>query len=229
MITDVLYELSGMFSYYNVLLLLQGLGRTLALSAFGCLVGFFMGFLLAIIGNTRTVVLRPLRGIIRIYCFMFRRIPFLVTLMLVFFISQYSGLRFSTFVVALVSVCLIAAAYLGEVIRSGLESVHPNQWEAAETLNFSYLQSLRYIIIPQSMRVVIPPTFSFFIMYIKDTTLASQIGVMELTSASKVLTDKGFSAGLVYATVLVLYFCISYPLSRLGKRLETKIATARYR
>ncbi|GAA0506514.1 amino acid ABC transporter permease [Tatumella terrea] len=229
MITDVLHELSGMFSYYNVLLLLQGLGRTLALSAFGCLVGFFMGFLLAIIGNTRTVVLRPLRGIIRIYCFMFRRIPFLVTLMLVFFISQYSGLRFSTFVVALVSVCLIAAAYLGEVIRSGLESVHPNQWEAAETLNFSYLQSLRYIIIPQSMRVVIPPTFSFFIMYIKDTTLASQIGVMELTSASKVLTDKGFSAGLVYATVLVLYFCISYPLSRLGKRLETKIATARYR
>ena len=229
MISDVLHELSGMFSYYNVLLLLQGLGRTLALSAFGCLVGFFMGFLLAIIGNTRTVVLRPLRGIIRIYCFMFRRIPFLVTLMLVFFISQYSGLRFSTFVVALVSVCLIAAAYLGEVIRSGLESVHPNQWEAAETLNFSYLQSLRYIIIPQSMRVVIPPTFSFFIMYIKDTTLASQIGVMELTSASKVLTDKGFSAGLVYATVLVLYFCISYPLSRLGKRLETKIATARYR
>ncbi len=226
---SLLSELSGLFSYYNLLLLLQGLGRTLALSAFGCLVGFVLGFVLAVLGNTRTPLLRPLRGLIRIYCFMFRRIPFLVTLMLIFFISQYSGLKMSTFMVALVSVCLIAAAYLGEVVRSGLESVHPNQWEAAETLNFSYLQSLRYIIIPQSMRVVIPPTFSFFIMYIKDTTLASQIGVMELTSASKVLTDKGFSAGLVYATVLILYFCISYPLSRFGKRLENKIATTRYR
>lgn len=226
---SLINELSGLFSWYNVLLLLQGLGRTLALSAFGCLVGFLLGFVLAIFGNTSSKILMPLRGLIRIYCFMFRRIPFLVTLMLIFFISQYSGLKLSTFMVALVSVCLIAAAYLGEVIRSGLESVHRNQWEAAETLNFSYLQSLRYIIIPQSMKVVIPPTFSFFIMYIKDTTLASQIGVMELTSASKVLTDKGFSAALVYATVLILYFCISYPLSRFGKRLENKIATARYR
>lgn len=77
-------ELSGLFSWYNILLLLQGLGRTLALSAFGCLVGFLLGFVLAIFGNTSSKVLKPLRGLIRIYCFMFRRIPFLVTLMLIF-------------------------------------------------------------------------------------------------------------------------------------------------
>ncbi|ATA20465.1 amino acid ABC transporter membrane protein 2 (PAAT family) [Gibbsiella quercinecans] len=222
-------ELAQLFSYYNVLLLLEGLLSTLLLSAGGCLIGFLAGFLIAIIRTTRSKAVAPLRAAAFVYCFLFRRIPFLVTLMLVFFISQYVGLSLSTFSVALVCVCIIAAAYLGEIIRSGIDSVHKNQWEAAQTLNFTYLQSLRYVIIPQSLKVVIPPTFSFFIMYIKDTALASQIGVMELTSASKVLTNKGFSAALVYATVLVLYFLISYPLSRFGKRLEKKIAATRNR
>lgn len=221
-------EITGLFSYYNLLLLFKGLGITLALSAFGCLIGFLAGFVLAVVINTKAAILGPIRSVVHVYFFIFRRIPFLVTLFLVFFISQYSGLRFSTFTVALISVCIIAAAYLGEIIRSGLESVHPNQWEAAITLNFSYLQMLRHVIIPQSMTVVIAPTFSFFVMYIKDTTLASQIGVMELTSASKILSDKGYSATLVYAVVLILYFILSYPLSRLGKRLERKIATARH-
>lgn len=224
-----LTELTRLFTYYNILLLLEGLVKTLMLSAVGCFIGFFAGFVIAIIATTRAKAVAPLRALAFIYCFLFRRIPFLVTLMLAFFISQYSGLELSTFAVALISVCIIAAAYLGEIIRSGLESVHINQWEAAQTLNFSYLQSLRYVIIPQSLKVVIPPTFSFFVMYIKDTALASQIGVMELTSASKVLTNKGLSATLVYATVLVLYFLISYPLSRLGKRLEKKIAATRNR
>ncbi|MDI6636450.1 amino acid ABC transporter permease [Pantoea dispersa] len=221
-------EITGLFSYYNLLLLVQGLGITLALSAFGCMIGFLSGFALAVVINTKARIIAPIRSIIHVYFFIFRRIPFLVTLFLVFFISQYSGLRFSTFIVALISVCLIAAAYLGEIIRSGLESVHPNQWESAATMNFSYLQTLRHVIVPQSMTVVIAPTFSFFVMYIKDTTLASQIGVMELTSASKILSDKGYSATLVYAVVLLLYFFVSFPLSRLGKRLERKIVTARH-
>jgi polar amino acid transport system permease protein len=149
--------------------------------------------------------------------------------MLVFFASQSSKLGLSTFSVALVSVCLIAAAYLGEIIRSGLESVHRNQWEAAQTLNFNYLETLRYVIVPQGWQIIVPPTFSFFVMFIKDTALASQIGVMEMTSASNVLTSKGFSAAFVYGTVLVLYFALSYPLSRFGKRLERKLAATRNR
>jgi polar amino acid transport system permease protein len=75
----------------------------------------------------------------------------------------------------------------------------------------------------------VPPTFGFFVMFIKDTALASQIGVMELTSAGKVLSNKGFSATLVYGAILVLYFLMSYPLSRLGKRMEKKLAATRNR
>ncbi|MFM0073897.1 amino acid ABC transporter permease [Paraburkholderia sediminicola] len=222
-------EIAQLFSFYNLLLLVEGFAATFVLSAAGCFTGFLAGFVIAIVRVTHSRTMAPLRALAFAYCFLFRRIPFLVTLMLVFFASQTSKANLSTFAVASLSVCLIASAYLGEIIRSGLESVHKNQWEAALTLNFSYFESLRFVIVPQAWRVIVPPTFGFFVMFIKDTALASQIGVMELTSAGKVLTNKGFSSWLVYGTVLVLYFVMSYPLSRLGKRLEKKLATTRNR
>ncbi|WP_031363093.1 amino acid ABC transporter permease [Caballeronia sordidicola] len=222
-------EIAQLFSFYNLLLLLEGFAATFVLSALGCFAGFLAGFVVAVVRVTHSRAMAPLRALAFAYCFLFRRIPFLVTLMLVFFASQSSKANLSTFAVASLSVCLIAAAYLGEIIRSGLESVHGNQWEAAQTMNFSTFQTLRFVIVPQAWRVVVPPTFGFFVMFIKDTALASQIGVMELTSAGKVLTNKGFSSWLVYGAVLVLYFVMSYPLSRLGKRLERKLAATRNR
>ncbi|HYS67934.1 MAG TPA: amino acid ABC transporter permease [Paraburkholderia sp.] len=229
MFVSTMAQLTQLFSYYNLLLLLEGFAATLVLSVIGCFAGFVSGFVVAVLRVTRSRAMAPVRAIMFAYCALFRRIPFLVTLMLVFFASQSSGANLSTFAVALVSVCLIASAYLGEIVRSGLESVHVNQWEAAGTLNFSYVQTLRYVIVPQAWRVIIPPTFGFFVMFIKDTALASQIGVMELTSAGKVLNNKGFSAWVVYGTILALYFLMSYPLSRFGKRMEKKLAATRNR
>ncbi|CAG9209621.1 Amino acid ABC transporter membrane protein 2 (PAAT family) [Paraburkholderia tropica] len=226
---STIQEVAQLFSHYNLLLLLDGFGTTLALSAIGCLAGFAGGFAIAVVRATRSRAVAPLRALAFVWCMLFRRVPFLVTLMLVFFVTQSLGANFSTFTVALGSVCLIASAYLGEIVRSGLDAVHRNQWEAAQTLNFSFIQTLRHVVMPQAWRVILPPTFAFFVMFIKDTALASQIGVMELTSAGKVLSNKGFSATMVYGTVLVLYFAMSYPLSRLGKRLEKNFAATRNR
>lgn len=220
-------QLIHFFSYYNVSLLLEGFGVTLALALIGCLAGFLVGFAFAVLRRSRSPALAPLRAIARCYAVLFRRVPFLVTLMLVFFASQASGANLSTFAVSLLSACLIASAYLAEIVSAGLNAVHTNQWEAALSLNFSYLQTLRFVILPQAWRVIVPPAFGFLVLFIKDTALASQIGVMELTSAGKVLNDKGFSAALVYATILALYFLMSYPLSRLGKHLEATLATTR--
>ena len=136
----------------------------------------------------------PVKAVLWLYCLLFRRTPFLVTLMLVFFAGQSMHVNASTFDVAWVSIGLIAAAFLSEIIRGGLESVHPDQWQAARALNFSHWQTLAYVILPQAWRVILPPTFAFFVMFIKDTALASQIGVMELTAAGKVLGNKGLSA-----------------------------------
>jgi len=214
-------------TYYDLGLLLEGFLTTMILALTGGIAGFVLGFAAALLRITDTRSMAPLRAALLVYCLVFRRIPFLVTLMLVFFASQSLEVNLSTLTVAAISLGLIAAAYLCEITRGGLQSVHVNQWQAARALNFSYWQALRHVIVPQAWRVILPPTFGFLVMFIKDTALASQIGVMDLTAAGKTLANKGISAPLVYGAILMLYFLLSYPLSRLGKRVERRLAAAR--
>ena len=221
----IVEEAPEFFTYYNVVFLLEALLATFLLSAVGCLVGLVVGFFLAVSRRGRSPTLLPLRAFALLFTEIFRRVPFLVTLMLVFFCFQLLDFDLTVFTVALISVGLIASAFIAEIVRGGLESVHPNQWDTAATLNFSYGQTLRYVVMPQAWKVILPPAFSFFILFIKDTALASQIGVVELTYAGKVLNNKGFSAALVFGTILLLYFLLSYPLARFGVWLENKLAT----
>lgn len=226
---QIIDELPRFFGHYNLIFFAKALGVTFALSAIGCIVGFSLGFVFAAVRLSTRPAARPLRVAVTIFTELFRRIPFLVTLMLVFFIFQGMHADLSMFAVALISVCLIATAFIAEIVRSGLESVHRNQWDAAITLNFSYLQTLRLVIVPQAWKIILPPVFGFFVLFIKDTALASQIGVVELAFAGKTMNNKGFSATLVYGTVLTLYFMLSYPLARFGKYLERKLAPTRNR
>jgi len=222
-------EMPEFFGYYNLLFLTKAALATIGLSAIGSLTGIVAGFGLALARTTESHWLAPVRCLALIATELFRRIPFLVTLMLLFFASQLSGLDLPLFVVALIAVFLIASAYLSEIIRGGFESVHRNQWDAAAAMNFTLLDTIRHVVLPQAWRVILPPAFGFFVLFIKDTALASQIGVIELTYAGKVLNNKGFSAALVFGTLLLLYFLISYPLARYGKRLEARLAQSRHR
>ncbi len=222
-------EAPQFFGYYNLIFLAEAAFATFVLSAVGCILGLVLGFLIAVARRTVAWELVPLRAVAFLFTEFFRRVPFLVTLMLVFFIFQTAGADLSVFTVALVSVVLIATAFIAEIIRAGLESVHHNQWDAAAAMNFSLWQTLWHVVMRQAWKVVLPPAFSFFILFIKDTALASQIGVLELTYAAKVLNNKGFSAALVFGSVLVLYFALSYPLTRLGVWMEARLATRRHR
>lgn len=222
-------EVPRFFTYYNAVFLLEALGVTFALSAAGCVVGALLGFLAAVCRRTSSPALLPLRAFVIVYVELFRRIPFLVTLMLVFFAFQAAKLNASIFFIALVTVCIIAAAFIAEIVRSGFEAVHRNQWDAAAAMNFSLMQTLISVIVPQAWKIVLPPVFGFFILFIKDTALASQIGVVELTYAGKVLNNKGFSAALVFGAVLVLYFLLSYPLARFGTWMEHRLVATRNR
>lgn len=225
----ILGEVPQFLGYYNLVFLAKAALATVALAAIGAVTGSLAGGLLALARLTRSRWLAPLRWLAVLVIELFRRIPFLVTLMLVFFAVQLSGADLPLFVVALIAVFLIASAYLAEIARSGFESVHRNQWDAAQAMNFSLLDTVRFVVLPQAWRVILPPAFAFFVMFIKDTALASQIGVIELTYAGKVLNNKGFSAALVFGTLLMLYFLISYPLARLGAHLEVRLAGARHR
>ena len=223
----LLEEIPNFFSYWNIIFLIKAMGVTFLLTLFGCLFGFGFGLTFAIIRKSETKMMLPFRVIVVFFTEIFRRVPFLVSLLLIFYIFQIFQITDSLFIVALVSVCLIATAFIGEIIRSGIESINPAQWDAARAMNFSYLEILREIIFPQAWKVILPPAFAFFILFIKDTALASQIGVMELTFAGKVLNNKGFSPVLVFGTILVLYFILSFPLDRFGKYMEKKIASSR--
>ena len=219
-------QLQQLLSGFTLTFLLQAAWNTLALAAVGCALGLVMGFVIACIRRTRSLYLMPVRAVLIVFVELMRRIPFLVTLFLTLFVLQAMGTRLSFFVIGLIAVCLISTAYLAEIFRAGFDSVPQAQIEAAQTLNFSAVQLVFLVLLPQAWKVVLPPAFSFMVSFIKDTALASQLGVVELTFAGKILITRGYSSFLIYGLVLVIYFAISYPLSRLGARLERKAALA---
>ncbi len=193
----------------------------------GCSVGFLFGLLIAVIRQARSPLFLPLRLAVIVYVEIFRRIPFLVILFVVLFAVQAFAPNASLYAIAIISICLLSTAFLSEVIRAGLESVPRQQIEAAEALNFGPARTLFNVILPQSWKVILPPAVAFMVMFIKDTSLASQMGVVELTFSGKSLVNRGFSPVLGFGATLVLYFLLSYPLSRLGAHLETRLASPR--
>ncbi|MGH7808654.1 MAG: ABC transporter permease subunit, partial [Candidatus Binatia bacterium] len=128
-------ELPEFLGYYNLIFLGKAALATVTLSAAGSATGIVAGFALAVLRQTKTWFLAPLRWLTVAFIEFFRRVPFLVTLMLVFLAVQHSGIDAPVFVVALITVFLVATAYLAEIVRAGFESVHRNQWDAAATMN----------------------------------------------------------------------------------------------
>lgn len=222
-------QLPRFLTWNNAVFLLQAAGMTLALSAVGSVLGLALGGGIAVLRRTRGRVLAPVRFVAVLYVELFRRVPFLVTLFLVFYATQLCGFDAPLLVIGAIAVSLISTAYLAEIVRGGLNAVHPNQWDSAAVANFSFWQTLRLVVIPQAWTVVLPPAFGFFIMFLKDTALASQIGVVELTYAGKALNNRGFAPELTFGAVLLLYFALSYPLTLLGRRLEAQLARPRHR
>lgn len=197
---------------------------TLQMTMIGCGIGFILGFMLVYLRTTPGWVYLPLRLTMVAFAEFFRRVPFLVLLFLVLFISKGVGFSPSLFGVACISIVIFSTAFISEIIRAGLESVHQTQWDAATVMNFSRLETLTYVVVPQSWKVILPPAFAFFVMFIKDSSLASQVGVMELTAVAKYYNNVvGTSAILSFGTCLILYFILSYPMTRLGWWIEKRM------
>ena len=226
MFEQFLEQVPLFFSYHNLVFIAQATGRTLAMTFIGCSVGFFFGFCIAVLRQSTAPLLQVFRWLAIAYVEIFLRIPFLVILFIVLFVIEPLMPGTSLFGIATVSVCLLSTAFLSEVIRSGLESVPPQQVEGAKSLNFNALQTLVMVIMPQAWKVILPPAAAFVVMFIKDTSLASQLGVIELTFAGKMLVNRGFSPVLGFGVVLICYFALSYPLSRFAAYLETRLASS---
>ena len=223
----ILEQIPRFFTANNLVLLGEAAGMTLAMTAFGCLIGFGLAFVLVYLRQTPGWWALPVRVVCIAFVEVFRRVPFLVVLYLVLFFIQAITTDASLFTVAVIAICIYAVAYTADIIRGGIESVPATQVEAARTMNFSRLQTNLMVVLPQAWPVIVPPAIAFAVSFIKDTALVSQIGVFELTFRGKELNNQGYSGMLVFGTIAICYFIISFPLSLLGQHLEKRFATPR--
>jgi polar amino acid transport system permease protein len=221
----LLAEAPRFYTWWNLQFLLQAVGNTLLASVAGCAAGYALGFGLAALRLPQLMPFAPMRALCILWVEVFRRIPFLVLLLLVFFLGQFAKLEAPLWVTAVTAVALRMSALAAENIRAGLDSVRPTQWEAALTMNIPPWSALRRVVLPQAWRVILPPSIVHVLSMVKETSLVSQIGFIEITFAAKMLTQRGFSALITYGTALVLYFCVSWALASLGRWLERRLTT----
>ncbi len=168
-----------------------------------------------------------LERITRYYIEFFQGTPLLMLLFLLFFGIALFGVEVSAWVAAWLALTLWTSAYLTEIWRGCVEALPKGQWEAADTLAFSYLQQMRYVILPQAFRIAIPPTVGFSVQVIKGTALASIIGFVDLTKAGTMLNNATFRPFLVYSLVALIYFALCFPLSYAAHRLEKTFNVSR--
>ena len=221
----IIAQIPEFFTVANLALLGEAALMTLSMTLMGCLTGFGLAFLLVYLRQTTGLWALPVRVVCILYVEVFRRIPFIVVVYLVLFFIQTVASNASLFTIAVIAICVYAIAYTADIIRGGVESVPQTQVEAALAMNLSRFQTMTTVVLPQAMPVIIPPAIAFAVSFIKDTALVSQIGVFELTFRGKELNNKGFSGILVFGTIAMSYFIMSFPLSMLGQYLEKRLAT----
>jgi polar amino acid transport system permease protein len=182
--------------------------------------GGLFGFVIALARTSRSPTARLLAGA---YIQLVQGIPLLVLLFLAYFGLSIAGFDLSGLVAAGISFTLYAAAFLGEIWRGCIEAVPRTQWEAAECLGFSRREQLQKVILPQAARIAVPPTVGFMVQIVKNTSLASIIGFVDLSRAGQIINNATFQPFTVFGVVALIYFLMCYPLSTLAKSLERKL------
>jgi general L-amino acid transport system permease protein len=209
-----------------------GLPLTLMLATFGVGLAFPLGVLLALGRRSR---LPAIKAMSVAYIELIRGVPlisllFMSSVMLPLFLP--AGMNIDKLLRAQVAIVLFAAAYIAEVVRGGLQAIPKGQFEGAASIGLSYWQEMRLVILPQALRIVIPPLVSLFLSVFKDTSLVVVIGIFDLTQSTKAaLADaawRGFAVE-AYVFVSLIYFVFCYAISRYSRGLEARLASERAR
>jgi polar amino acid transport system permease protein len=202
----------------NIGLLMKGLSLTVEISAYALLLSIPLGILL---GLCRVSSNRILSSLAVGYVEFVRGVPLLVLLLWIFFVLG-KFLRLGPFWSGVVALGLFSAAFIAEIVRAGIQAIPRGQMEAARSSGMTYIQAMRFIILPQAFRKVLPPMASQFITLIKDSSLVSVISVVDLTQVAKNLVATSFRALEVWTFVAVVYFAITFLLSQLIAQLERR-------
>lgn len=216
--------MGGALNANHLLFLAHGALWTLGLSAIALGGGGLAGFLVAL---ARVSPSRVVRILSTLYVQLIQGTPLLVIMFLSYFGLPAIGVPVSPLLAAGASLTIYVGAYLGEIWRGCIESVPKPQWEAAEGLALSRTQRMFKVILPQAIRIATPPTVGFMVQIIKNTSLASVIGFVELARSGQIINNSLFEPFLIYSIIAVVYFAMCYPLSRLSRRLERRVGEGR--
>ena len=197
---------------------------TVALSLIAFVGGGLVGVALLIL---RLSKLRGAQTFVSGYVQLFQGTPLLMQLFLAYFGLALFGFKTTAWFAAAFALTLYSSAFLTEIWRGCVQAIPRGQWEAAQSLALGFSEQLRYVVLPQAIKIAIPPTVGFLVQVIKGTALASVIGFIELTKAGTMITNATFKPFVVYSCVALLYFVLCFPISLYAKSLERKTYGAR--
>ncbi len=196
---------------------------TIALSLVAFVSGGAVGLLLLL---ARMSASGALRRFVSLYVEFFQGTPLLMQLFMLCFGAALFGVEISPWMAASLALTFWTSAFLTEIWRGCVESVPKGQWEAGSSVALTYVEQMRYVILPQALRIAVPPTVGFSVQVIKGTALASIIGFVELSRAGAMINNATFRPFLVYSITGLIYFALCYPLSLLAKSLERRLNAA---
>lgn len=209
---------------YLIDTLLVGLEMTIVVTVGGFAVAMILGLVGAALRTTRMMLMRALGTL---YVDVFRAVPVLTQLFIIYFGLAELGIKLDPVPAAIIGFGINGGAYLTEVFRAGIEAVHRGQNEAALAIGMTHAQALRIIVLPQAVRVVLPALGNYAIGLLKDTSVASSVAAPELSFRAHMLVDQTYLSTQIYLAVAALYLAVSLPLARVVRMLERRLGRSR--
>lgn len=208
------------YKYY-----LTGLGNTIIMAFFACLIGVILGLILSLVidYNEKTGKLYLLSAFARMYIGIIRGTPALLQLMILYYII-FKSVNINIVVVGIISFGLNSGAYVSQIIMSGLISIPKGQEEASTMLGFNYFQTMKYVILPQALRNVLPALGNEFITLLKETSVAGYIGILELTKASDIVASSTYDYFFPLLIVAIIYLILTLGLTKLLNFFERRLS-----
>jgi len=204
-------------------LALRGLGMTVMLSLISLVLGTLIGFALGVL---RTGGNRLISRVIGAWVDVIRGTPFLVQIFLIFFILPEFGIELGAFTAGIIALTNLAACFICEIVAAGIRAVPVGQVEAALASGLSQWQRMRQVVLPQAMRIVLPPLVGQYVLLIKDSSVVSAIGLTDLTRVGWLVVQRVPNGLLVFGLVGLGYFAVCFPLIILARRLERRMNAA---
>lgn len=211
--------LDGRYKY-----ILTGLLNTLIIALGAVIIGVFLGTLLAIIRNyhDNTNKLKLLNAIARLYITIIRGTPSILQLMIIYYVI-FKSVSINIVLVGILAFGINSAAYVAEIIRAGLNSVNRGQIEAGYALGLDYKKVIRYIVLPQAIKNIIPALGNEFITLVKETSVGAYIGIVELTKASDIIASRTYDYFFPLILIAIIYLIITYGLSKIVNLIEKRL------